>query len=171
MSVTVSATLPLIGHSSTSKADKMISGRLPPFQSILASECVARPGIVRRAADELCLTPPAVTNRIKELKEYLGFSLFSRTGIVISLAGTIYLKTVLPVIAVLEQGTRELRSSFGGDTLRKQFLPVLASLFLIPGLPSFLQDHPDIRLQVDTDHALVDLNRESLHLCVRFVSL
>lgn len=108
----------------------------------------------RRAAEELCLTQPAVTMQIKALEQQLGVQLFDRSGARISLtpAGTMLLKYA-GKIDKLETAAMAALSQFA-DGQRGE-LRIGASLtiaqYILPHLfGAFQQQHPQVRSYVTT---------------------
>lgn len=115
---------------------------------------VARHLNFRRAAEELCLTQPAVTLQIKTLEQQLGVQLFDRSGTRISLtpAGTLLLKYA-GKIADLESAAMAGLLRFAGE--QRGELRIGASLtiaqYILPHvLGEFQQQHPRIRPSVTT---------------------
>jgi DNA-binding transcriptional LysR family regulator len=115
----------------------------------------------RRAAEELCLTQPAVTLQIKALEQHLGVQLFDRSGARISLtpAGTMLLKYAHK-IEKLETAALAGLSQFAGE--QRGDLRIGASLtiaqYILPHLlGAFQQQHPQVRPYVttrNTEHVL-----------------
>jgi DNA-binding transcriptional LysR family regulator len=108
----------------------------------------------RRAAEELCLTQPAVTLQIKALEQHLGVQLFDRSGARISLtpAGTMLLKYARK-IDELETAAMAALSQFAGG--QRGELRIGASLtiaqYILPHLlGAFQQQHPQVRPYVTT---------------------
>ncbi len=108
----------------------------------------------RRAAEELCLTQPAVTLQIKALEQHTGVQLFDRSGARISLtpAGTMLLKYAHK-IEKLETAALAGLSQFAGK--QRGDLRIGASLtiaqYILPHvLGAFQQQHPQVRLYVTT---------------------
>jgi len=54
--------------------------RLPPLNALKAFESAARELSFKRAAEELSVTPAAISHQVKALEEYLGVALFRRAG-------------------------------------------------------------------------------------------
>ena len=52
--------------------------RIPPIQCLLTFETLARLRSVTQAAEELCVTPSAVSHRVKQLEQIIGTKLFGR---------------------------------------------------------------------------------------------
>ena len=86
--------------------------RLPPLKSIIAFESVARTKSVNRAADELGLTPSAVSHQLANLENIVGRPLFTRLGrgLVLTPTGSQYLSDVTGALAELNRATERASS-------------------------------------------------------------
>src|SRR5277367_6412115 len=89
--------------------------RLPPLNSLRAFEAAARLGSFVRAADELAVTPTAISHQIKGLEETLGVELFVRLprGLRLSDAGATYLPELTKGFDALARAGDRL----GGDSM------------------------------------------------------
>lgn len=121
--------------------------RLPPIHALAAFESAARLGGFAPAAAELCITPSAVSHRIRQLEAQLGESLFDRspTGVRLSEAGQRYLGSVREAFEKLGQLTR---GTAVVQRLRVGTPPTFARNLLIPRLPDFYRSWPDIEIEV-----------------------
>jgi DNA-binding transcriptional LysR family regulator len=68
-----------------------MSSRIPPIQCLLTFEALARLRSVTQAAEELCVTPSAVSHRVKQLEQLLGVKLFGRADFSLTTEGSEYL--------------------------------------------------------------------------------
>lgn len=121
--------------------------RLPPIHTLAAFESAARLGGFAQAAAELCITPSAVSHRIRQLESLLGEQLFERspTGVRLTPAGQRTLQGVREAFDKLAQlfstETQGMRLTVGSP-------PTFARNLLIPRLPEFYQQWPDIDIQL-----------------------
>ena len=127
-----------------------LSHRLhPPTHLLRAFVATARQGSVSRAATELHLTQSAVSKQVLELESLLGVPLFDRVRGRLALlpAGQRYLATVSQALQMLESATLDVISHRGhGGALNISALPTFGARWLIPRLPGFQREHPDIHL-------------------------
>lgn len=125
-----------------------------PISVLRTFESAARTGSFRAAADELFLSPSAVSHAIRRLEDSLGTPLFRRTTRAIALtpAGETLYSHVGRALDALRQGLDEI-SSKGPSILRVHAAPSFAAQWLMPRLRAFLEAHPDIdlRLAANTD--------------------
>ncbi len=122
--------------------------RLPPFAAIRAFEAAARHLSFKEAAEELCVTPSAVSHQIKALEEFLATALFDRGGNGLSLTrtGAAYVGKLTGLLDALDESTRAVDAS-GGRPLRVLSTPGFAARWLVPRLEG-LSIWKDIRLRV-----------------------
>ncbi len=143
--------------------------RLPPLNSLRAFEAAARHLSFARAAEELYVTPAAISQQIKLLEDYLGVQLFQR-GKKLALtesAGTA-LHLVSEAFDQLERAALKLRADSDGGTLVVSAPPAFASRWLIPRLEEFHTRHPDIELRLLATKRLVDFSVEDVDVAIRF---
>ncbi|HSW13242.1 MAG TPA: LysR family transcriptional regulator [Solimonas sp.] len=128
----------------------MPHARLPPLNALRAFEAVARHRSFRKAADELFVTPAAVTHQIKALEEQLGVELFKRLPRRIEL--TPAAMAALPVFQrafdLLARGVSELRDFGRTPRLTLRATPTFASRWIMPRLHRFLSAHHGIDVRV-----------------------
>lgn len=129
-----------------------MSTRLPPLRALGCFEASARAGSFTVAADELCLTPSAVSHQIRLLEEHLGFLLFSRVGrkMILTEAGRAYYELVRSPLKSISDAKSQLKNLGQKDTLCVKIPGDFASAWLMPRISSFIEQHPDIRLTVVT---------------------
>lgn len=106
----------------------------------------------KSAADELCLTPSAVSHQMKELEETLGVRLFDRKPRALELthAGAMLFEEVEPLLEALDRTLAHVARRGGQRTLRVLLPPFFASELFIPRLAGFCAEHPEINIQIDT---------------------
>lgn len=145
-------------------------GNLSSLNLLRAFEAAARLGGFRAAADELCVTPSAVSQQVRQLEEQLGVALFERhaQGITLSAAGRQYWEEIAPHLAGLARATETLRRRHARALLRVSLMPPVASRVVFPHLREFQQRHPDIELRLDVALAQADLLQAPVDLAIRF---
>ncbi|MFO1414500.1 MAG: LysR substrate-binding domain-containing protein [Burkholderiales bacterium] len=144
--------------------------QLPPLKGIVAFEVVARLGSINKAADELNVTASAVSHQIANLEGFVGRQLFTRTsrGLVLTAVGERYRNDVTGALALLASAAQNARSSEGVEVLRIHVAPSFASLWLMPRLPAFLNQHPDLRVQLSAAFSDSDFARGEVDLDIRY---
>jgi LysR family glycine cleavage system transcriptional activator len=144
--------------------------RLPPLNALRAFEAVARHGVLSRAADELGVTPTAVSRHIKNLEDALGVPLFDREFGVLKLTsrGRSYARTLTRSFDLILDATNLLAESAGRVHVRLRAYTTFLVRWLIPQLPDFQAQHPDVELHLTTAFDPVDFGRDSVDLGVRY---
>lgn len=143
--------------------------QLPPLNALRAFEATARHLSVKNAADELCVTPGAVSQLVKALELHLGVQLFRRVnrGIFLTDAGQAYLPPVRNAFRQISDATQRLAVPAESGLLTVSTTPFFASAWLVPRLKSFQKAHPDIDLQVQASNALADFSRDGVDVAIR----
>src|SRR6478672_13066716 len=133
---------------------------LPPVKGVLTFEVVARLGSISRAAEELNLTPSAVSHQITNLEAHVGRKLFERTvrGVELTPAGERYRQGLSGALTVIAHAAEDALSE-GVEILRVQASPSFAGQWLMPRLPRFLSEHPDIKFRLNASHIHSDFSR------------
>ena len=145
----------------------MVTARIPPIQCLLTFEALARLRSVTQAAEELCVTPSAVSHRVKQLEQILGTKLFGRADFSLTTEGSEYLAHVREGLAILERFP-SAQSVPGKRKLRLAVTPTFARAILIPRLRQFTEAYPEIDLTLQVSIPLLDVVAEDADLMVRF---
>jgi DNA-binding transcriptional LysR family regulator len=142
---------------------------LPPVANLLAFEAVARRRSFALAATELHLTASAISHQVARLEAQLGMRLFERSahGVRLSAAGEQYLSRVTGALEAIASATEDLRHGVS-NSLYVHCSPSLASLWLMPRLPSFAQAHPEISLNLSAAHTHSDFALGQTDLDIRY---
>lgn len=124
--------------------------RIPPLNAVRAFEAAARHESFTKAAEELCVTPPAVGQQVKLLEEWLGKRLFERLnrGLVLTPAGQAYLPVLSSLFDRLESTTNLISGLPESNALSVCVTPGFAALWLGPRLWSFANAHPELDIRV-----------------------
>lgn len=141
-----------------------------PLHFLPAFELAARHLSIKRAAQELHLTPSAVSQQIRALEDALGLKLFRRLTRALELteAGRQFAAVVQETLDTYRRGSERLLRQHGQRTLRLSADSFIAHELLIPQLHNFAERHKDLVLQIQTGSALVDFERESVDAAVRY---
>jgi LysR family glycine cleavage system transcriptional activator len=143
---------------------------LPPLNALRDFESAARHLSFSRAAEELHVTPAAVSHQIKALEDHLGIRLFHRRNRAVHLteAGESYLAVVRDAFDRLSAATVRLAEHDRVGQLVIAVLPSFASKWLIPRLPRFRTLAPEIDVTVAASHDMVDLVGGQADLAIRY---
>src|SRR4030081_320972 len=126
--------------------------RPPPLRNLRAFCVAARHRSFKFAADELFLTPSAVSHQMKEMEDSLGVQLFERKtrALELTTAGHTLLEEVAPLLTALDRSLTQIARRGSRRRLRVQVPPLFASELFLPRLASFWAAHPDVDLQLET---------------------
>jgi LysR family glycine cleavage system transcriptional activator len=142
---------------------------LPPLQFLRAVESASRLGSFRAAAQELHLTPSAISQQIRGVEAAIGARLFARTGrtVVLTREGQLYCDEVRRALRDLTDAGRRARALADKRVLRLCTVDVLAYEFLIPRLPEFQARFPEVELRIETSMRVVELHGSELDAALR----
>lgn len=144
--------------------------RIPPVHALSAFEAAARHGSFALAAEELCITPSALSHRIRLLEEFVGERLFVRDGRNVGLSefGRRYLDVVRQALRTLTDFPIPRRAASAQPRLKITAPPTFARYMLVPRLDSFTAQHPEIAIELYLSVPLYDLALAESDLEVRF---
>jgi LysR family transcriptional regulator, glycine cleavage system transcriptional activator len=123
---------------------------LPPLSALPAFEATARLGSVTAAAAELGRTHSAVSKQIAHLSEDLGGALFEKAGngLKLTARGERLRRTVSTMLDELEAASRTLRAELDDRHVDVVASATLATRWLIPRLPRFYKEHPQVEIRL-----------------------
>jgi LysR family transcriptional regulator, glycine cleavage system transcriptional activator len=144
--------------------------RLPSLNALKAFESAARNESFTDAAAELFVTHAAISRHIRELEEYLGTELFTRTGrgVILTEAGRRFGETLTPLFDQLAEAAREAAAVGATRTLKVSVEPAIASRWLVARLGKFNTLHPDIELSIDPSSHLIDFYADDFDVAIRY---
>ena len=130
-----------------------------PFKAVQAFEAAARLSSFALAAEELFVTPSAISHQIKQLEERLSVLLFHRIhrAVVLTDAGRRYAEEILAAFARIETATRDLSRQTKSDILKIHSSPSIAAQWLMPRLARFSAQNPDIDVHLKASTEPVNL--------------
>jgi LysR family glycine cleavage system transcriptional activator len=142
--------------------------RLPPLRALEAFVRVVRLGSARAAAEELGLSPSALSRRIGNLEEYTGRKLFSRSGQTMRLTddGRSFYDTVAPHLEALAMAVESQSENLQLLRLRLGVLPLFGTQRLFPKLPDLRVQHPRLHIDIDTGPHLIDRVGDTLDAAI-----
>ncbi|MGB6056475.1 MAG: LysR substrate-binding domain-containing protein [Burkholderiaceae bacterium] len=122
------------------------------------------------AADELCITPSALSHRIRLLEEFVGERLFHRDGRAIALSefGRRYLDVVRAALQTLTDFPIPRRAASSQPRVKVTLTPTFARCLFVPRLAEFTGRHPDIQIEIFLSVPLYDLSLSESDVEVRF---
>lgn len=143
--------------------------RLPPLGPVRIFEAAARHLSFKQAAEELHLTPSAISHGVQALEDWLGTPLFVRLqrGLSLTETGERLVITVQTAFAVLSNATEKVPGRRAAGILSVSVPTSFASLWLIPRLGRFAERYPDIAIAMQTEHRQPDAPITATDLGIR----
>ncbi len=144
--------------------------RLLPLNALRAFEAAARHLSISKAADELNVTPAAVSHQVKALEDTLGLSLFRRLNRALMLtdAGQLLLPGLRDGFDALARAVTRIEAEQDHATVTVSTGPSIAAQWLVPRLDRFRRACPDIDLRIDATDRVVDFAREEADVAIRY---
>ncbi len=126
--------------------------QLPPLKALKGFEAATRHQSIRDAADELCLTHPAVSHQVQLVEDALGVTLFAQEGrhIVSTEEGRVLYPYVRAAFESLLEGVEEVHRNALDKPLRVQTYVTASIRWLAKRVPQFLAAHPEVKLTLST---------------------
>jgi DNA-binding transcriptional LysR family regulator len=145
----------------------MAPPRIPPIHCLLSFEALARLRSVTLAAEELNVTPSAVSHRMRQLESQLGVRLFARSDFTLSADGVAYLGHVRQGLQALQQVPGHA-PAHGTAKLRLAVTPTFSRQILLPRLALFRHAYPDVELILQVAIPMLDVKAEEADLEIRY---
>ena len=144
--------------------------RLPSLNALRAFEAAARHLSLSKAAEELHVTPAAVSHQVKSLEEFLNTPLFRRVsrGLLLTDTGQMLLPGLSEGFDRLAEVVTQAMHTGDQRTLTVSASQSFASKWLIPRLDRFHAAYPQYDIRLDASPRLVDFEREGIDLGVRY---
>lgn len=142
-----------------------------PLTALRTFESASRLLSFKAAAQELSVTPTAVSHQIRALETWLGVPLFERLPRQVRLTegGERLFHSVHGALLDVAQSLDTLRPQRSAGHLTVSTTPAFAALWLVPRLGRFYAAHTDINLRLDTQCEVVDLQQDaSVDLVIRY---
>ncbi|MDF1793893.1 MAG: LysR substrate-binding domain-containing protein [Thalassobaculaceae bacterium] len=129
--------------------------QLPSLNGVKAFESAARFESFANAAEELNVTPAAISRLVRLLEQSLGTTLFERTPnrLILTAAGRRYRDGLTPALDQIAAVTEQVAAAAGPRVLTVGVGPTFAIRWLIPRLPEFASIAPDVEVRLTTGGA------------------
>ena len=148
----------------------MNTQKLPPLKSLRAFEAAARHLSFAQAAEELFVTPGAISQQIRVLEQHLGVELFRRQHrrVLLTDAGQSLLPGVRQGFQLLGSAVDDVQSMKSDRPVTISAAPSFASKWLVPRLGDLHRRYPELDIRLDTSMEVIDLNRSDIDIGIRF---
>ena len=143
---------------------------LPPLTALRAFDAAARHMSFAKAADELNVTPAALSFQIKSLEDHLGAPLFKRLNRAVELtdSGRALAPDARLAFETLTAGWRAAQRVQNHQSLTVTAGPAFTAKWLAPRLFEFAQSHPEIELRFSASLRSMDFSRDNIDVAIRF---
>ncbi|HET8920142.1 MAG TPA: LysR substrate-binding domain-containing protein [Xanthobacteraceae bacterium] len=143
--------------------------RLPPLNGLRLFEAAARGGSFKRAAQELMLTPGALSHGINSLEQWLDVELFERNtrGAVLTPTGRQYLPHISEALSTIATATLRLPSRRFEDRLSISSPSLFTYKLLLPRMRKFREMYPKTVVTVEASRQIVQLPSDQFDVAIR----
>jgi LysR family glycine cleavage system transcriptional activator len=147
-----------------------MSRRLPPLNSLRAFEAAGRHLSFKKAAEELHVTPAAISQQVRILEEHCGTELFHRLTRALRLteAGKAALPALREGFDRLAEAAERMRASGKGGILTVSVAPSFGAKWLVPRLDRFRAAHPEFDVRIDATDALASFSGDGVDVALRY---
>jgi LysR family transcriptional regulator, glycine cleavage system transcriptional activator len=144
--------------------------RLPSLNALRAFDCAVRHMSFQKAAEELFVTPAALSYQIRQLEEHLGLKLFDRLNRAVRLTqeGEILAPGIRDGFLEFENALRHLNRRQADNVLVISAGPAFTAKWLAPRLYRFMLRHPEIDARISANLKAVDMQRDDIDVAIRF---
>lgn len=143
---------------------------LLPLNALRAFDAAARHMSFKLAADDLAVTPAAISQQIRSLEDILGIELFRRTNrsLVLTEAAQLSLAPLREGFERLEESVDILTESKTSTVLNVSVSPSFASKWLVPRLAGYYKRRPDAIVKISATMQITDFKAESTDIAIRY---
>ena len=147
--------------------------QLPSLRAIQIFEAASRLQSFLHAADELGITPSAVSHQIRALEQELGITLFHRVNrtVILTDVGRRYSEEIAEALGQIETATRNLTRQSKSDILSILVVPSLGTQWLMPRMALFNTANPDIDVRLHTSGGPTDIVSGFIDLSIFYGSI
>jgi len=144
--------------------------RFPPLNGLRAFEAAARRGSFKHAAEELHVTPAAISQQVRALEDFLGVRLFERLTREVRLteAGSRALPRLTEGFDRIAEAVMAMSVEPATAPLTVSVAPTFATKWLVPRLSRFRTAHPDIDLVIDAAEAPATFSGDGVDVAIRY---
>lgn len=144
--------------------------RIAPLNALRAFEAAARHLSFTKAAEELNVTPAAISHQIKALEDYCAAPLFRRLtrALLLTDRGQAALPALREGFDMLAAASRQLARPVEDHILTVSAAPSIAGKWLVARLERFRVRHPEIDVRLDASNLVTDFDRDGVDLVIRY---
>lgn len=143
---------------------------LLPLNALRAFDAAARHRSFKLAADDLAVTPAAISQQIRTLEDYIGVTLFRRSNreLILTDAAKASLQPLTDGFSKLEEAVAALETEKESAMLRVSVSPSFASKWLVPRLARYYERRPNAVVKISATMAITDFQSEEVDIAIRY---
>lgn len=143
---------------------------LLPLNALRAFEAAAKHLSFKKAADDLGVTPAAISQQIRTLEDYLDVRLFRRSnrGLILTERAQMSLAPLRDGFELLDSAVEMIRDTGQSDTLRVSVSPSLAGKWLVPRLNRFYEENSKVIVKINASMDITDFKDGEADLAIRY---
>jgi LysR family transcriptional regulator, glycine cleavage system transcriptional activator len=147
-----------------------MSSAYPPLNALRAFEAAARRLSFTKAAEDLDVTPGAISQQIKILEDFVGQPLFRRLGRAVELTDSarIAMPLLRDAFERVDDAVRQMRLPLRRERVSVSAAPSFAAKWLVPRMDKFQAANPNVQVWVAADMNLVDFAYADVDVAVRY---
>ncbi|MFQ6162327.1 LysR substrate-binding domain-containing protein [Sinorhizobium meliloti] len=144
--------------------------RLPPLSALRAFEAAARRASFKAAAEELLVTPTAISHQVKQLEAYMGLRVLDRTPRAVTLTppGKALYEATASGFGEIERAVARLLAESAPTTVTLTSTTAFLSHWLVPRMDALRQALPTIDLRLHTSNTIEDLLAGGIETAIRY---
>lgn len=144
--------------------------KLPPLAALRAFEAAARHLSFKRAAEELGVTPTAISHQVRLLEDTLGQALFERRTrhVVLTPQGQALYPALHDSFDAMAEAVAGIRARTGGGTVTLTATMSFTSKWLVPRVARFRARFPEIGLRLLASDDVIGLGAGAADIAVRY---
>lgn len=143
---------------------------LPPISALRAFEAAARHQRLTGAANELNVTPSAISHQLRVLEDWLGIRLFQRNvrPLALTTEGTLYSRALGRAFDTIFEATRDILHNRVRTPLTISTMGSFATNWLVPRLGELQSACADLDIRISVSDQFVDFEREGIDAAIRY---
>ncbi|MBL4837192.1 MAG: transcriptional regulator GcvA [Kordiimonadaceae bacterium] len=143
---------------------------LLPLNALRAFDAAARHMSFKLAADDLSVTPAAISQQIRSLEDFLGVELFRRTNrsLVLTETAQLSLAPLKQAFEHMEESVDILTDAKSSNVLKLSVSPSFASKWLVPRIAGFYARRPNAVVKIEATLNVTDFKIEDTDIAIRY---
>ena len=144
--------------------------RLPPLNAIRAFEAAARRGNFSQAAEELNVTPSAISHQVRSLEDFFACKLFhrNRRNVELTTQSRDLLRSVTQALDQINAASQRMMRRPEGNLLNISVSATFATGWLVPRISEFHVDHPELEIRMTTAMGSPDFLNSDIDLSITY---